>query len=31
MKNLLTRRSIRQYSSRPVDDALLNRLMAEEA
>lgn len=31
MKNLLTRRSIRQYSSRPVDDALLNRLMAEAA
>ena len=31
MKNLLTRRSIRKYADRPVDDALLNRLMNEAA
>lgn len=31
MKNLLTRRSIRKYADRPVDDALLNRLMYEAA
>ena len=31
MKNLLTRRTIRRYSSRPVDEALLNRLMEEAA
>ncbi|MCR4603348.1 MAG: nitroreductase family protein [Prevotella sp.] len=29
MKNLLTRRSIRRYSQRPVDDILLNRLLDE--
>ena len=27
MKNLLTRRTIRQYSDKPVDDGLLNGLM----
>ena len=27
MKNLLTRRTIRQYSDKPVDDELLNGLM----
>ncbi len=31
MKNLLTRRSIRKYADRPVDDQLLNRLMEEAA
>ncbi|MBR1415625.1 MAG: nitroreductase family protein [Prevotella sp.] len=31
MKNLLTRRTIRRYSSRPVDEALLDRLMEEAA
>lgn len=29
MKTINTRRTIRKYSSRPVDDALLNRLLAE--
>lgn len=29
MKNLLTRRTIRRYSDRPVDDALLDRLLTE--
>jgi len=29
MKNLLTRRSIRRYSQRPVDETLLNRLLDE--
>lgn len=29
MKNLLTRRTIRRYSDRPVDDALLDRLLAD--
>ena len=29
MKNLLTRRSIRKYSERPVADDLLDRLMEE--
>ena len=29
MKNLLTRRSIRQYSEREVSEALLNRLLTE--
>ncbi len=31
MKNLLTRRTIRRYSNRDVDPALLNRLMDEAA
>ena len=31
MKNLLTRRTIRKYADRPVDDQLLNRLMEEAA
>lgn len=31
MKNLLTRRTIRRYSSRPVDEALLKRLLEEAA
>jgi FMN reductase [NAD(P)H] len=31
MKNLLTRRTIRKYADRPVDDTLLNRLMEEAA
>ena len=31
MKNLLTRRTIRHYSDRPVTDLLLNRLMEEAA
>ncbi len=31
MKNLSTRRTIRQYSQREVSDALLNRLMTEAA
>ena len=29
MKNLLTRRSIRQYSEREVNETLLNRLLTE--
>ena len=31
MKNLLSRRSIRKYADRPVDETLLNRLMTEAA
>ena len=31
MKNLLTRRTIRKYADRPVDDELMNRLMTEAA
>ena len=31
MKNLLSRRSIRKYADRPVDETLLNRLMNEAA
>ena len=31
MKNLLTRRTIRKYTDKPVDDQLLNRLMDEAA
>ncbi|WP_027454512.1 nitroreductase family protein [Xylanibacter brevis] len=31
MKNLLSRRSIRKYADRPVDEMLLNRLMTEAA
>ena len=31
MKNLLTRRTIRKYSDKPVDDALLGRLLSEAA
>ena len=31
MKNLLTRRTIRKYSDKPVDEQLLNRLMTEAA
>jgi len=31
MKNLLTRRSIRKYSERPVDEQLLGRLLTEAA
>jgi FMN reductase [NAD(P)H] len=31
MKNLLTRRSIRQYANRDVDEALLNNLMEQAA
>ena len=31
MKNLLTRRSIRKYSERPVDEKLLGRLLTEAA
>jgi FMN reductase [NAD(P)H] len=31
MKNIMTRRTIRQYSSRDVSEELLNRLMAEAA
>ena len=31
MKNLLTRRSIRQYANRYVDEALLNNLMEQAA
>jgi len=31
MKNLLTRRSIRKYSGRDVDEQLLNRLLSEAA
>ncbi|MBQ9357851.1 MAG: nitroreductase family protein, partial [Prevotella sp.] len=31
MKNLLTRRTIRKYSSKPVDEGLLNRLLNEAA
>ena len=31
MKNLLSRRSIRKYSERPVDEQLLGRLLNEAA
>ena len=31
MKNLLTRTSIRKYSDKPVEEALLDRLMNEAA